>query len=369
MRSAPTAPRPPPTDRRVFDRAVDRTAAATASRPRTRAASDRDRRRSPRRSLRRARASRPYRHVATGDAGARRPTRSRAELVGLHRTGVGRRPAQSHARHGAAVRGPRPRRFAAPDLSLEDDVGHARSSPNPTTASPALVLRGAGEVRFAPAVATEQAQLRQFARRARARHADRLRLRPRSTRTRSTCRSPTDTLQPVAVDPDDAAARERDLRRSVAHAATTSTCAISHASAGPSSRGFGSLVVEFRSRRFGWLTYARSPSESEDMSLFDRDAPTQHRRLRVEREARRARRVLQRQTTTPSYRRRALRARPALRPVAIVDRRAARPLRTATDAAVGDAHAEARRAVRGRVGVVADARPAARRCASSARTA
>ena len=32
----------------------------------------------------------------------------------------------------------------------------------------------------------------------------------------------------------------------------------------------GALVVEFRSRRFGWLTYARSPGEAEDISLFDR---------------------------------------------------------------------------------------------------
>jgi hypothetical protein len=33
---------------------------------------------------------------------------------------------------------------------------------------------------------------------------------------------------------------------------------------------FGSLVVEFRTRRFSWLTYTRSPGEPEDISLFDR---------------------------------------------------------------------------------------------------
>ena len=32
----------------------------------------------------------------------------------------------------------------------------------------------------------------------------------------------------------------------------------------------GSLVVEFRTRRFSWLTYTRSPGEPEDISLFDR---------------------------------------------------------------------------------------------------
>ena len=32
----------------------------------------------------------------------------------------------------------------------------------------------------------------------------------------------------------------------------------------------GSLVVEFRSRRHGWLTYARSPNEPEDITLFER---------------------------------------------------------------------------------------------------
>jgi hypothetical protein len=35
----------------------------------------------------------------------------------------------------------------------------------------------------------------------------------------------------------------------------------------PPTRG---LVVEFHTRRHGWLTYTRSPSEIEDISLFDR---------------------------------------------------------------------------------------------------
>ena len=33
----------------------------------------------------------------------------------------------------------------------------------------------------------------------------------------------------------------------------------------------GSLIAEFRTSRHGWLTYARSPAEHEDVSLFDRD--------------------------------------------------------------------------------------------------
>ena len=32
----------------------------------------------------------------------------------------------------------------------------------------------------------------------------------------------------------------------------------------------GNVVVEFRSRRFGWLTYALAPNEAEDISVFDR---------------------------------------------------------------------------------------------------
>jgi len=32
----------------------------------------------------------------------------------------------------------------------------------------------------------------------------------------------------------------------------------------------GSLIVEFRSRKYAWLTYARSPGDAEDISLFDR---------------------------------------------------------------------------------------------------
>ena len=32
----------------------------------------------------------------------------------------------------------------------------------------------------------------------------------------------------------------------------------------------GSFVLEFRTNRYGWLTYSRAPSESEDLTLFDR---------------------------------------------------------------------------------------------------
>jgi Peptidase family M1 domain len=42
--------------------------------------------------------------------------------------------------------------------------------------------------------------------------------------------------------------------------------------------GTGAIVVEFKSRHHGWLTYTRSPSDAEDVAVFDR---TNHHNLSV----------------------------------------------------------------------------------------
>ena len=145
----------------------------------------------------------------------------------------------------------------------------------PTNGTTALVLRGAGEVRFAPAVRHRAGTAASALLRARpcSRHVDRLRLHPdQPERVFQSCRSPTTCCRPVAGRSGRRGPRE--LRTSALHRPARSynldlrDLSRDHWSLEP---GFGSVVVEFRARRFGWLTYARSPSESEDVSLFDRE--------------------------------------------------------------------------------------------------
>ena len=45
--------------------------------------------------------------------------------------------------------------------------------------------------------------------------------------------------------------------------------------------GHGNFVGEIHTRRYGTLTYTRSKSDAEDITLFDRTPAPQHRRLRV----------------------------------------------------------------------------------------
>jgi len=159
-------------------------------------------------------------------------------------------------------------RFEAPDLVVAMSSGTAfvARSPNGVTA---VVLRGDGELTFTPPDPAEQGQLRLFAGDPDYRtDFDQafLRLNPLEFEQRVAA----GTMRPVAVDP-------RELRRAqdVFAAKSTETYDLDlrdlgqeHWSLEPS---FGSVVVEFHSRRHDWLTYVRSPAEAEDITLFDRE--------------------------------------------------------------------------------------------------
>ena len=131
----------------------------------------------------------------------------------------------------------------------------------------ALVLRGKGEVRFAPPDRAEQGQLQVFA------HQSELvtqvsdafvRLNPSEFTTRVSQAG----LEPVAVNPN--ALTEA---RTTFEEFSPLTYGVDLRELGQRGWSFephpGNVVVEFKSG-LGWLTYARSPSELEDITLFKR---------------------------------------------------------------------------------------------------
>jgi hypothetical protein len=157
--------------------------------------------------------------------------------------------------------------IAAEDLQLSLPSGSvfvARADGEVT----ALVLRGRGELVFSPAPATEKGQLRLFA------GADVL---------RTTFDSVFLRIQPGEyhgrINASQLVKRGVDARE-LARADEIFSEFVS-ASYGIDLRdlsrerwsllpGFGDLVAEIRTRRYGTLTYARSTAEAEDITLFDR---------------------------------------------------------------------------------------------------
>jgi hypothetical protein len=157
--------------------------------------------------------------------------------------------------------------FDAPDLHLSMASGSAfvAESDHGITG---LVLLGKGEVHFAPPHAAEQGQLRIFA-------GDRdytapvdtvfIRLHP----VEFLSRVRRDSLSPASVDPD-------AMRRAQTIFSELSTRTYNLDLGDLTTESWslepspGSVVVEFRSGRRNWLTYARSPSEPEDISFFER---------------------------------------------------------------------------------------------------
>ncbi len=132
----------------------------------------------------------------------------------------------------------------------------------------ALVLLGRGEMTFAPPAPTERAQLRLFA------NAETLqtpfeaafvRLNPSSLRI---FLDP-DALTPVPVDPRELRRAEEIFRQDIGSSFGLDLGDLSSDS-WSLMPGFGDLLAEVRTRRFDTLTYARSPGEVEDVSLFDR---------------------------------------------------------------------------------------------------
>ena len=157
--------------------------------------------------------------------------------------------------------------IAAPDLTFRMTSGSAFvvESENGITA---LVFRGSGDVLFAPADPAEQGQVRLYSRRpafSSSVDAAFIRINPSEFDGRLTA----PVLVPQRVDPaelqraeeifDDLAGRtyNLDLRSLTAERWSLEP-------------GYGSMLVEFRARQYGWLTYARSPNEPEDVSFFER---------------------------------------------------------------------------------------------------
>jgi hypothetical protein len=156
----------------------------------------------------------------------------------------------------------------APDLTFRMAAGSAfvAESPNGITA---LVLRGKAEVTFAPSDPAEQGQVRIFSGRPSLTttvESAFLRLNPAEFVLRVSEQS----LTPVKVDPAEAqrAALIFDDMVSRTYNIDLRTLTTERWSLEPS---YGSVVLEFKTTRYGWLTYARSPSDPEDISVFDRD--------------------------------------------------------------------------------------------------
>ena len=155
----------------------------------------------------------------------------------------------------------------APDLTLKMASGTAFVAEESGGVT-ALVLLGKGDVRFAPPDVGEQGQLRVF--------------------SGSPTLDSTIDAAFLRINPAEFAERvsEHSLVPSKEAAADFGRAQSIFADLAPRSFNldlgdftdehwsieptFGSLVVEFRTRRFSWLTYTRSPGEPEDISLFDR---------------------------------------------------------------------------------------------------
>ncbi len=156
----------------------------------------------------------------------------------------------------------------APDLTFKMAAGSAfvAESPNGITA---LVLRGKAEISFAPSDPAEQGQVRIFSGRpALTTNVESafLRLNPAEFVLRVSDQS----LTPIKVDPSEAqrATQIFDEKVSRTYNIDLSYLTPERWSLEPS---YGSLVLEFKTTRYGWLTYARSPTDPEDISVFDRD--------------------------------------------------------------------------------------------------
>jgi len=158
-------------------------------------------------------------------------------------------------------------RFHATDLTLAMSSGTAFLAQTDDGVT-AVVLHGRGSVRFEPPDRGEQGQLQAFA------HQSELavdvsdvfiRLNPAEFSTRVA----EGALMPVTVNADALA-----VARQTFDEFSPRTYGIDLRDLGQTGWSFepgvGNIVVEFKSGRLGWLTYARSPSELEDVTLFKR---------------------------------------------------------------------------------------------------
>ena len=205
--------------------------------------------------------------------------RGSAQRMGHRRPGapvVGREPLSPRAQPGEGVRGARSesrRRGSRPHAHRGLGV-RRRHRPG---RRPPLVLIGRGTMSFHPAPETESGQVKIFCGQRDARDALRRRLRPPQSRTTSSQRSRQRQLQPKAVGPERVAARGGSLSRGLAEVVHDRPRRPEPRAVVAAARP-GDFLAEVRTRRFDTLTYARSASEAEDITLFDRK---RHRNISI----------------------------------------------------------------------------------------
>ena len=156
----------------------------------------------------------------------------------------------------------------APDLKLSMASGTAFVAES-TNGVTALVLRGRGDVQFTPSDPAEQVQVRLFGGRPMLQaqsDAMFVRMNPAEFVQRVSAKS----LTAMPVDPAEVARAQAlfDGKMPLTYNIDLRSLTAERWSLEPPA---GSLIAEFRTSRNGWLTYARSPVEHEDVSLFDRD--------------------------------------------------------------------------------------------------
>ncbi len=157
--------------------------------------------------------------------------------------------------------------LTAPDFTLTFESGSAFVAATDAGVT-ALVLRGKGEMHFAPDNPAEQGQLRLFAGKpAYTTKIDSafIRINPNEFSDRIAAAS----LKPIEVNPV-------EFRRAQAiyeefagksYNLDLGTLTPERWSLEP---GMGHTIIEARTNEYGWLTYARSPNDPEDVTFFDR---------------------------------------------------------------------------------------------------
>ena len=155
----------------------------------------------------------------------------------------------------------------APDYTVTFESGSAFVAETDAGVT-ALVLRGKGEMHFAPQNPAEQGQLRLFA--ARPAFTSKIdtafvRLNPNEFADRIAAAS----LKPVAVSPDELR-RARNVFEQFAPRSYNLDLGALTPEQWSLEPGEGHTIVEARTNEHGWLTYARAPNEPEDVTFFDR---------------------------------------------------------------------------------------------------
>ena len=158
-------------------------------------------------------------------------------------------------------------RLAGPDVVLTMRSGSAfvAESEHGVTA---LVLRGDGELVFTPPDPAEQRQLEIFA------GDPTFRASVDQAYIRMNAQDFSQRLDDTSLVPTTVDERERDRAQDIFDDRSKETFNLDLSDLTPElwsiEPAFGNLLFEFRSGRHGWLTYVRTPTDPEDVVLFDR---------------------------------------------------------------------------------------------------